>query len=197
MAKIVEMELCMRYDDVIQILRSIAPTASIYLVGSHSLPYIQHPHDTDYLVWCRTKEEIKAICSWKMQHKNELPSDVHFIPRYKIEYNCFLYEWHFMKNGDQFDADLYDTAHLQKVLDNCYRILRPCGELAQAKSYYHVYTTCCMLINGNYQLSEVEIEQINRFHDGLWNEQDYKDLQTKWEIVAQQFNFSPIKHQFD
>lgn len=188
----------MRYNDIIQALLSIVPTATIYLVGSHSLPYIQHPHDTDYLIWCKTEEEVETICNWKMQHKNELPSNVHFIPRCKVEYNCFLYEWHFMENGDQFDADLYNAAHLQQVLNNCYHILRPlCRELNLVKPYYHVYTTCCMLINGNYKLSATEIEQINRFHDGLWNEQDYEDLQTKWKIVTQQYDFSTIKHQFD
>lgn len=176
---------------IIDNIQQLAPNTLIAPTGSRILPYIQHPRDEDYAVICNNDSDCEAIKNYLLTIKPERPQGVHWmvytqenIPLHRM----WSYEFHF---GEPYLDVFYEPQRVERVLQTCQRY-RTTVTYWKDKSCYHFYTTCCLILNGNYTLTDDEIARINRFHDSIHTTQDVQELNRLWDIIEKQYNVPPV-----
>lgn len=153
---------------------------SIYKVGSSVLPWIENPHDTDYLIFVTDNHDMKMSELFERKPKNECwfvscPNKTRH-PR-NWSYICNFKE---LLCGEPMASEEYDIfeheneykAHIvQCALGKPYN--------TQYKFWYHILTGIYLLNNGKYELTDEQINNVQLCHDKKMTQEIYDYIQNQ------------------
>jgi len=152
---------------------------SIYLGGSYTQDYIEHPHDIDFICFAsneldRLKMQIK-LNMYKSRHKNEFQEDEDWIQTRRIDkeehsYGSYIHKDMILLAGNPvtltFHPKRNDRAEYIKILKKYSHIDM------KLKRYYQLYRGYLLAFKKSYDLTDEEKIKLNILHDA----QTEKDL---------------------
>lgn len=135
---------------------------AIYFCGSALL--LEKVNDIDKLYCYDTKEEaIEA--SLKYKHNSKF--DIHFCDtKPHIFLGCYAYHYLMLNEGE--DLHLNDFNIFKKKIKNEYvELLKKYANRLKAsdKKWYHILTACYLYANGEYKLTDEQLNTIQEVHD--------------------------------
>lgn len=176
-------------------VKELDPTAHTFLAGSGCLPYISNPRDLDMITIATTKEQFDTLMAYSRKYQLYWRSKgVHWIVRYTPDPNIWAighlsYIYHFCDDIEFKKYDIFNPEYTPRIIAACQRVID--RQRPHLKELYHVYATLCMLMRGDYELNEEEIERVNRFHDRQTVDSDYEcvcklleEVKKKYEAVV-------------
>lgn len=163
-------------------IEQIPDGLQLYRFGSTILPWIENPHDIDYVALLSV-EQYDTLGEYRPRYCDNNPTrhiilrkdwDVWAIIAYEFHYAVPIY----INIGELPIFDIYNPEIKRWILNS---ILRLHGRIHRSKVWYHAYTNLAFWKNGNWQLTEEDIARINRLHDHCGTEEDFVILQQMLE----------------
>lgn len=155
---------------------------SVCQTGSTTIPWINDPHDIDYAFF------VKDIEDGEMSSKLFAlrPADECWLGEAETpKCTFFSYEYHFMKllYGDKMISyDIFE--HVAELKAALVKKARALAKTPLKKTWYHFLTNIYLLENGDYELTEKQIEKVRQLHNWQMSQQTFefiKSTLTKWE----------------
>lgn len=160
---------------------------SVAKTGSSSLPWINRPRDTDYIICVRDRSNPKAIFGLhKLKPENECwLIDSLDNPTIRI----YAYQYHFLEPvyGDIFqNFDIFQRSkeYKKRMIDYS---LHHENDL-KLKQWYHILTGIYMLQNGEYNLTDEQIKNVRLCHSRQMTQEIYDYIQQQLAIFKQELD---------
>lgn len=157
---------------------------SIEETGSKVNPYIRNKHDMDLIVIVSNEENKSKIIHliyhnalYKRQlREGQWDIKINFDPD-DLSKSVFGYLSHFVQPIEGYEKLTIEVPiDEQLIKQNTINYIRHLQEknldFYKQKSFYHVYTSICIMKHNSYNLTEEEINNINILHDR--KEEDYE-----------------------
>lgn len=151
---------------------------SVAQTGSGILPWIENPHDTDYIFYVRNRKDVKKlILLFKLRPKNEC----WIVDELEVQgTRLYSYEYYYLKPVFGNDFPTYNI--LEHVNDYKRELIKKgLGKpfIVEAKFWYHVLTGIYLLDNEKYELTEEQISNIQLLHDRKGTQELYDYIQER------------------
>jgi hypothetical protein len=130
--------------------------------GSSVLPWIDNPHDTDYIIYTESEQGEWVSAFYKLKPKN----DCWFITNIsnkKIRLFQYLYHYSQLVYGESIEPqpDIFEYEKEYKLI-----LIEQLGKpLRKQKYWYHILTGIYLLENRDYYLTEEQLQNVRLCHD--------------------------------
>ena len=157
---------------------------SVIRVGSRSLPFIENPHDHDYLFYVHDNKDLKKCVNlFKLketygQNEDWGVNDYETFkprPRWAYQYNFheaiygdYCPKFDFVNNANAVKKELVDNAYGKQMSDI-------------KKGWYHVLANIYVLETGSNEFTDEQKKNINLCHDCKITEEIYNYIQSVLE----------------
>ena len=135
---------------------------AVYITGSWC--FLKNARDIDVVYVYDTKEEAKeALKNSKKDHRYcEHWEGLDEMPR--IYLGCYIYPFRKLIRGEDLHFEQYSIFDFK---EEYLALLKKYAEWLpkENKWWYHILTACYMFENGSYELTEKQLEAIQRAHD--------------------------------
>ena len=150
---------------------------SIEETGSKVNPYIRNKHDTDLIAIVADEEEksnIIALTHYNLQNKRQLREnkiDIKIkIKEDNLSNTIFAYMSHFIQPIEGYEkltieVPINELLIKQNIINYIQYLKEKELNFYKQKSFYHIYTSICIMKHNSYDLTEEEINNINILHD--------------------------------
>lgn len=179
----------MDYDTLQQldkwVVNAFPDAPNLYRTGSSCLPWIQRPHDVDYITFCDESFRAKypkrnCYINWIRGHLM-VRADPYDIP-YILYTRSYCIPLSSQSTSLSLNDFLTNPVYKQQFISqvDIQQKLK-----TRAKELYHIYTTLTMWVNNDWSLSDQEQVIINHFHDKEFNDDDLLKLYTKYNYIKE------------
>lgn len=147
-----------------ELIQQNSAVVSVARTGSSVLPWINNPHDTDYIIYVKDRHELKYL---RKQCK-DIPNNECWIfsTIEGAKMQLYAYQYRFLQTIYGTDVPTYDL--LEHVADYK-RLLVTYGlkhkSPITSKQWYHILTGIYMIQNGSYELTDEQKHNIQMCHD--------------------------------
>ncbi len=161
---------------------------SVARTGSTILPWINNPHDVDYVFYVTDRRNTLQL----VELLNLRPKDECWFVAELHNLNCtrlYAYEYPFMRPlfGTEFPKyDLFEHVNEYKQVLINQGLARQC--IDGSKFWYHVLTGIYMLDNETYELTDEQIKNINLCHDRQITKDIYNYIQKRLRAYKDELN---------
>lgn len=136
---------------------------AIYKTGSSLL--LDKTNDKDLVYFYETKEEKREAL---IKYKHDANADVHFdyVRPLKVFLGCYIYHFMVKVKGTNLHLDKFDIFNEQTKAEYIELLKNYASWLPkESKKWYHILVACYMYKNGSYDLTEAQLEAVQRTHD--------------------------------
>lgn len=130
--------------------------------GSSVLPWIENPHDSDYIIYVEDKSETWISEFYKLKPKHECWF-ITDISNKKARLFQYLYHYSQLLYGELLEPrpSIFECEKEYKLI-----LIEQLGKpLRSQKYWYHILTGIYMFENGGYFLTEEQVKNVRLCHD--------------------------------
>lgn len=160
-----------------EILEQFKPwLISVAKIGSSVIPWIDNPHDADYIFVVQNNQDIKkSVELRKYQPNNECWL---LVPEERSLTMIGVYQYHWLEPvfGEKFPQyDIFE--HLDEYKETL--VFRGLGKIFDPdfKHWYHILSGIYIIENGKYELTEEQAANVRLCHDRQMTQEIYGYVQ--------------------
>jgi hypothetical protein len=177
---------------------------AIYLGGSYTQNYIEHPHDIDFICFASNELDrlrmLGKLRVYQTHHKNEFEENDDWIQTRRIDkeehsYGSYVHKDMILLVGTPvtftFDPINKDRQEYINILK------KYISRNLSIKRYYQIYRGYLLASKQSYDLTEEEIQKLNVLHDAKTEEDLIKTITVPNPDISEENPYEFIKQQVE
>lgn len=160
---------------------------SVAKTGSSTLPWIDNPHDIDYIFYVTDNHDARKM--FEIQSKKPY-NECWLIDEFgRQNMRIYAYEYHFLKPIYGEDFPTYDVLeHIPEYKEMLVIRGLDCDFDPLRKEWYHILTGIYLIQNGNYELTDEQAANVRLCHNRQMTQEIYNYMQEQLAKYAKELN---------